>query len=56
MKKTQLNKNKVTYFGVKFTPNGIEPDEQKITDLKEAEPPINAKEALSFICMAQALC
>ena len=55
-KKVQLNQKKVKYFGVAFTENGVHPDEEKVADLKAARPPKNAKEALSYVCMAQALC
>ena len=51
-----MNKSEVAYFGVKFSAEGISPDTTKVEDLKAAEKPRNSKEALSFICMAQALC
>ena len=54
--KVQLNKKEVAYFGVKFSAEGIAPDQTKVEDLKAAARPNNGKEALSFICMAQALC
>ena len=54
--KVQLNKTKVSYFGVTFSDKGISPDPTKVNDLKAADRPKNGKEALSFICMAQALC
>lgn len=44
------------YFGVCFTKGGVVPDETKVKDLRAASAPENSKEALSFICMAQAVC
>ena len=46
----------MSYFGVHFSEKGITPDETKVQDLKDARKPLNSKEALSFVCMAQALC
>ena len=46
--KCQLYKQKLTFFGLSISDKGIAPTEDRCRALKEASPPGNAKELLSF--------
>jgi len=54
-KKCKFNQERVSYFGVIFSKEGVSPDPKKVADLKNAEAPKSSKEVLSFICMAKAV-
>ena len=49
--KCELNKSKITFFGVVFSDKGISPDPVKAEAIKEASRPKNVKELRSFLGM-----
>ena len=42
-KKCEFGIKEVTYIGHKLTPDGVKPDEQKVTAIKEMPPPEDRK-------------
>jgi hypothetical protein len=49
LEKCEFNKDKVVYFGVTFSKEGISPDPKKVTALKDMSPPINVAELRSLL-------
>jgi hypothetical protein len=49
--KCELNKDKITFFGVVFSKDGISPDPKKVQAVKDAVPPTNVSELRSFLGM-----
>ena len=43
----------MTFFGHQVTQNGVEPSEEKVAAIRNAGPPQNAREARSFLGIAQ---
>ena len=48
--KCQLYKQELTFFGLRFTSNGISPTKDRCRALKETTAPTNAKDLHSFLC------
>ena len=48
--KCLLYQQEITFFGLRFTKNGISPTEDRCRALKEAKPPTDAKSLHSFLC------
>ena len=44
---------RLTFFGHQVTQNGVEPSEEKVAAIRNADPPQNASEARSFLGLAQ---
>ena len=51
LEKCEFNKDKVVFFGVTFSKEGISPDPKKVTALKDMSPPINVAEPRSLLGM-----
>jgi len=51
--KSTFYKNKITYFGLSISENGIAPVEDRCKALKEASEPKSQKELHSFLCTVQ---
>lgn len=49
--KCELNKNRITFFGVVFSDKGVSPDPAKVNAIKDASTPQNEKELRSFLGM-----
>lgn len=49
--KCELNKDKLTFFGVVFSKDGISPDPRKVQAVKDTAPPANVAELRSFLGM-----
>ncbi|XP_062585044.1 uncharacterized protein K02A2.6-like [Saccostrea cucullata] len=49
--KCELNKDKITFFGIVFSKDGISPDPRKVKAVKESIPPTNVAELRSFLGM-----
>ena len=50
LEKCQLYKKEVTFFGLRFSADGIAPTEDRVKALREAEIPTDAKALHSFLC------
>ena len=48
--KCQFYKSELTFFGLRFTGDGISPTEDRGEALRDTKAPINAKELRSFLC------
>lgn len=48
--KCKFNKERVVYYGLMFSKEGVSPDPSKIQDIKQAGRPRNAAELNSFLC------
>jgi len=51
LNKCQFYKREITFFGLRFTKEGISPTEDRCKTLLEVKEPVNAKELRSFLCM-----
>ena len=51
--KGELRLPRLTFFGHQVTENGVEPSEEKVAAIRNADPPQNASEARSFLDLAQ---
>ena len=49
--KCQVGLTEVTFFGMKFSKDGMKPDEKKVAIIKNAKTPINQAILNSFVCM-----
>ena len=49
--KCELNKNRITFFGIVFGDQGISPDPAEVKSIKEASVPLNVNELRSFLGM-----
>ena len=47
--KCEFMKDEIKIFGIKLSSNGIKPDEDKISVLRNAPPPFNVAEIRSFL-------
>ena len=54
-KKCKFHQQKVTYFGLVFSSEGVSADPNKVSAIRNASQPRSGKEALSFISMAKAI-
>ena len=50
--KCQFDTNKISFLGLLFSKEGIKPDTEKISDLREAKRPQTKEEIRSFLGMA----
>lgn len=48
--KCEFNKERVVYYGLMFSKEGVSPDPSKVQAIKEAGRPRNAAELNSFLC------
>ena len=53
LEKCEFGKNKIEFFGLVFSDNGVSPDPKKVADLHDAKEPQNQSEVRSFLGMAQ---
>ena len=51
--KCEFRLPRLTFFGHQVTQNGVEPSEEKVAAIRNADPPQNASEARSFLGLAQ---
>ena len=51
--KCEFRLPRLTFFGHEVTQNGVEPSEEKVAAIRNADPPQNASEARSFLGLAQ---
>ena len=51
--KCEFRLPRLTFFGHQVTQNGVEPSEEKVAAIGNADPPENASEARSFLGLAQ---
>ena len=51
--KCEFRLPRLTFFGHQVTQNGVEPSEEKVAAIQNADPPQNASEARSFLGLAQ---
>ena len=51
--KCEFRLPRLTFFGHQVTQNGVEPSEEKVAAVRNADPPQNASEARSFLGLAQ---
>ena len=51
--KCEFRLPRLTFFGHQVTQNGVEPSEEKVAVIRNADPPQNASEARSFLGLAQ---
>ena len=51
-RKCQFFKNQIDFFGMNVSEEGIKPKKEKLKDLKECEPPKDAKEVRAFLGLA----
>ena len=49
--KCEFNRNKMEFFGIVFSANGISPDDKKVHAIRDANPPTNISEARSLLGM-----
>jgi hypothetical protein len=50
--KCQFSKNRLTFFGMVFSAEGISPDPNKVSAIRNAAPPSSVKDVRSFLGMA----
>ena len=50
LEKCEFNKSEITFFGLRFTADGVSPTVDRIKALKEAKEPENTKALNSFLC------
>ena len=48
--KCEFYRNELTFYGLRFTPNGISPTEDRCKALREVPPPKDAEDLHSFLC------
>ena len=51
--KCEFRLRRLTFFGHQVTQNGLEPSEEKVAAIRNADPPQNASKARSFLGLAQ---
>jgi hypothetical protein len=51
--KCKFNKDRLEFFGLVFSDQGVSPNPAKVSALKDAQPPTNVSELRSFLGMAQ---
>ena len=52
LNKCEFYMDEITFFGLRFTKDGISPTEDRCRALREVKEPTNVKELRSFLCMA----
>ena len=56
LEKSEFYKEELTFFGLRFTPKGISPTEDRVKTLKDAQPPEDAKASCAVSLGAQDSC
>ena len=49
--KCEFNKKEITFYGLQFSAEGVRPEPEKVTALRNADPPTSKSELLSFLGM-----